>query len=183
MVGRLKVVKRKYADRSNWARILDRDFKSYYYNDKYFKGWVSSLHIKKVREPLFKQMGEQTVCIVNDGYTWLQFNPDNKQYAITTMFNSDLEIVQWYIDIIKSSGLSEEGMPYFDDMFLDVVVLPYGNTFILDQDELDEALSEGCITKEDFDKANSELKKVLNSEIINPAFLREISNRYILLLT
>jgi len=40
-------------------------------------------------------------------------------------------------------------VPWFDDLFLDIVVLPTGEKLLLDEDELEEALDEGQITPRD----------------------------------
>lgn len=61
------------------------------------------------------------------------------------MFDSDGKIVQWYIDLCDNIG-TENGIPRMDDLFLDIVVLPSGELFQLDADELDEAYSSGTIS-------------------------------------
>lgn len=38
-------------------------------------------------------------------------------------------------------------MPYFDDLYLDVVLLPSGDMYLLDEDELEEAYANGNISK------------------------------------
>lgn len=43
---------------------------------------------------------------------------------MTTVINEKGEVVQWYFDITLANALTKEGVPYFDDLFLDVVVLP-----------------------------------------------------------
>ncbi len=68
---------------------------------------------------------------------------------MTTMFDDQGQVVQWYIDICKIQGLTDQQVPWFDDLFLDIVVLPTGEKLLLDEDELEEALEEGEITPRD----------------------------------
>jgi predicted RNA-binding protein associated with RNAse of E/G family len=93
------------------------------------------------------------------------------------MFNENLEIVQWYFDIIKSSGLDERGIPYFDDLYLDVVALPPDDILLLDEDELEEALQCKDITKEDYDLAYEEAEQIISD--IDVEKLIKVSNKYL----
>ena len=53
-------------------------------------------------------------------------------YCITAMMNSDNDIVVWYIDMIASQGLDTDGILYFDDLYLDLVVYPNGEIMVDD---------------------------------------------------
>lgn len=65
---------------------------------------------------------------------------------MTTMIDSTGAVVQWYIDICASHGVDADSIPWFEDLYLDIVVLPSRAATLLDADELDAALSEGTIT-------------------------------------
>ena len=65
------------------------------------------------------------------------------------MFDDKGQVVQWYIDICKTQGLTDQQVPWFDDLYLDVVVLPSGEVFLLDEDELEEAFGDGAVTSKD----------------------------------
>lgn len=171
-------MKRKFANRDGWVRIIEKEFKIAYFNEEDFKGWVSTLKLKKVVNPLVKIMGDEEVCVVDNDYIWFQHFPENKNYCITTIYNENLEIVQWYFDIAKNISVNEEGMPFFDDLYLDIVLLPSSKIFILDKDELDEALKLNLITEEEYNLANSEVEKILKSNILNKDELSIFSNKY-----
>lgn len=81
---------------------------------------------------------------------------------MTSMFDDKGEIVEWYIDICKNQGVTDQGVPWFDDLYLDIVVLQNGEVFLLDEDELDEALSRGHITVKDYDMATESAREVLH---------------------
>ncbi|WP_214480581.1 DUF402 domain-containing protein [Bacillus sp. SM2101] len=153
------MLKRKYADRSNWKRIVKSGYSQAYLHTSDFKGHISLLTIDKVTEPLTVSYGTQNVCIVDEGYNWLQQFPLNKHHSVTTMFNEKGEVVQWYIDICNKNGV-ENNIPYMDDLFLDLIVLPSGAIFQQDADELEDARLKGIIDETLYDKAWEEAKRI-----------------------
>ncbi|WP_010199731.1 DUF402 domain-containing protein [Bacillus sp. m3-13] len=140
------MLKRRHGDRSEWKRVLERQYTHKFLDTDAFKGYVSLLHIHKVTEPLIVNYKEKRVCIVDDAYMWLQHFPSNEHYSLTTMFDANGEVVQWYIDITNENGV-ENNLPYMDDLFLDIIVLPTGEIIQKDADELEEALTSGTISK------------------------------------
>ena len=163
------MIERRFANRSEWKRVIERSYVQSFVDTKEFKGYITLLKVIKVREPLHVQYNGKKVCIVDDGYSWLQHFPLNKQYSVTTMFNSEGEIVQWYIDICKEIGI-ENNIPWLDDLFLDIIVLPTGEVILIDADELEEALLSGIIDKQLYNKAWTEanrIKDLINREEFN----------------
>ena len=75
------------------------------------------------------------------------------------MFDHNGNIVQWYIDICKENGI-ENNVPWMDDLFLDIVVLPSGEIIEKDADELEDAYSKRIIDKRLYDLAWDEMKKL-----------------------
>ena len=55
--------------------------------------------------------------------------------------------------MIATQGIDVDGVPYFDDLYLDLVVYPDGTIIVDDMDELEEALSKKDITQEQFNLA------------------------------
>ncbi|MCR2821258.1 DUF402 domain-containing protein [Lederbergia panacisoli] len=164
----MELIKRKYGDRSEWKRVLKRRYIQTFIDTEKFRGYVTLLEIQKVREPLFVKYDEKEVCIVDDGYIWLQHFPIEERHSLTTMFNSKGKIVQWYVDISLQCGI-ENNIPWMDDLFLDLVILPTGEVIIKDADELDEALSKGIIDKIQYNIAWKEANQ-LNKLISNNDF-------------
>lgn len=156
-------MKTKIANRPNWSRILEKEYKQIYLNDDSYRGHITYLNMRKVRKPLYVNYSSEDICIIDDGYTWMMHFPDDSNYSVTTAFDANGKVVQWYFDIIKNQGLTSEGIPYIEDLYLDVVFLPNGNLHILDEDELDEALKSNEITKEDFDMAKVTLTNLIES--------------------
>jgi len=125
-----------------------------------FEGTVTLLKMEKVTEPLIVRYKEQELCIVDHGYSWVQHFPVGKPYTLTTVFNEMGEIVQWYMDICQNIEKNGE-TPSWVDMFLDIVVLPSGEIFLLDEDELEAALDERVISKDQYDTAKQEAVKLM----------------------
>jgi hypothetical protein len=90
------------------------------------------------------------------------------------MYDQEGDLKQYYFDIVKSVGVNDDGIPFFDDLYIDidVVVLPDGELYILDEDELDEAYRNHAITIEEYEFAKSTTSKLV-------ANMREGSNHMI----
>jgi len=169
------MIKRRYGDRKEWKRVLQRRYAQTFIHTKDFKGYITLLHTLKVSEPLNTSYGENNVCIVDHGYMWLQQFPCDKNHCVTTMFDRNGNVVQWYIDICLRNG-EENGSPWWDDLFLDIVVLPTGELFLKDEDELEEAFSRGVIDKDQYKLALNEVEN-LKSLIVKGNFdLIKLSN-------
>lgn len=140
------MLKRKYGDRAEWKRVIKRQYTQTFLDIEKFKGYVTLLHVQKVSEPLEVSYEKKQVCIVDDGYIWLQHFPIHEQHSLTTMFNAKGEVVQWYIDIAEKNGI-ENNIPFLDDLFLDIVVLPSGEIIQKDAEELEVALKKVGLVK------------------------------------
>lgn len=114
-------------------------------------------------------------CLAADGYKWLNYILDNENWCLTAMYNNQGEIVEWYFDITKSNFIDENGNPCIDDLYLDIVLFPSGETLILDEDELLDALNNGEITKLEYDFAYQILNKIIKSELVDVAFISSLS--------
>jgi uncharacterized protein len=145
-------MKRKFGNHPTWKRVIERKYAETFIETTAFKGYVTLLHTIKVAAPLNVRYMESERSIVDDGYMWLQHFPLGQNFAMITVFDQEGKIVQWYIDICLEIGV-ENGIPWLDDLYLDIVVLPRGEMILLDEDELQEALECKTITKEQYDLA------------------------------
>lgn len=151
------------ADRADWQRILARRFIVKRVDSPDYRGYVTLLRIDEVSEPLYVTFDAKRVCIVDRGYTWMQHFPDGARYVLLSAFDEQGELVQWYIDVIGRMGLDEQGVPWWEDLYLDIVVSPEGKTLLLDVDELDEALRRGVVTQSEYDSAWREASTLLSA--------------------
>ncbi|KGX88300.1 ribonuclease FAU-1 family protein [Pontibacillus marinus] len=153
-------MKVKYADRSHWNRVKERSFSVHHENSESFQGAVAVLHIHKVQTRLVIPYEDSNICIADDGYVWVQHFPKGEHFTVTAMINQNGNVVQWYIDMIHAYGETEDGIPWYEDLYLDVVALPNGGYYTLDHDELDAAWRLGDITREQYDLALRTHRKV-----------------------
>jgi hypothetical protein len=158
----LKHVKRKYSDRANWRRVTDKVYQVKQVREPDFEGYVTLYQIRQVRDPLWKVYDGRPYCVADRGYEWMQQFPKGSHAILTTMYNHKGQVVQWYIDICKKQGVTDRGVPWFDDLYLDVVILPSGELYLLDEDELEEALRKGHISREDYELAWREAKRIIS---------------------
>ncbi|MDP4089247.1 MAG: DUF402 domain-containing protein [Bacillota bacterium] len=172
-------MKRKLASKPGWRRVLKKSFYTMYADNSDFKGHVSALQLHEVKEPLVINMLGKDYCLVDKDYIWLELQPVDKHYCITTMYNPNREIVQWYFDITRQNGIDENGIPFFDDLYLDVVVLPEGQVMLLDEDELKAALDSGEIDEEEYNMAYEEARQLMNYAAHSRNKLEALSNRYL----
>lgn len=132
-------------------------------------------HFIKISNPYLLENG---LCIQDNNYKWLEFYDYSSQVRLTAIYDEKNKIVEWYFDIARRLG-KENGMPYEDDWYLDVVLRPDGEIILLDEDELKEALERMEMTKEEFNEAyniaNNLIQRIRGKEIQ----VRKFTDRYL----
>lgn len=146
-------MKIKEMKRRDWRRITRRDDAIRIVEKDGKREAEGILCIKQVTEPLFVQSGTERINIADAGYTWVQIAREDAPVWLTSMFNAEDRLVQVYFDITAGNRFDNPENPTFRDMYLDVVLTPAGEFFVLDQDELDDALTLGEITRAEYDRA------------------------------
>jgi hypothetical protein len=157
-------MKRKIADLSDWTHQLEKTYRQMSVNEPNYHGTVTMVTFDRVTEPIWYHVGSQDpYCIMDNGYVWMQYFPNGVGYAVTTVINREGELVHHYIDIHSGTLFTPQQVPYFYDLFLDLVVLPSGERVILDEDELRQALQEQVVTKGQFNLAYQILEELLHA--------------------
>lgn len=174
-----QTLKRRFADARNHKSIIECKYKNKTFNDKQFIGNISLLEIKKVKDNWY--VDEEQRCILAKDYHWLEIYPQNKNYCITAIFNENKQLIELYIDIARELGI-EDGVPYEDDLYLDVVIVADGRKNLLDEDELQEAYQKNIINKEEYDMAYEVANKLLQLDEENVNKLIDFSYEYLKLL-
>ncbi|MDF2700227.1 MAG: hypothetical protein K0Q49_1783 [Haloplasmataceae bacterium] len=146
------MLKRKYSNKPDYKHTAKYQAKTEYVNNPDFNGYVTIFRFDEVQKPLITTYNHKEYCLADSGYIWLQTLPTNEKYCLTTLIDNKLNIIEWYFDVIKNQGLID-GIPYFDDLYLDVVVSQINSTYLLDEDELQDALDKNIITKDDYNNA------------------------------
>lgn len=144
-------------------------------NEVDFIGDIYLNEFKKVSKPFILDSG---VCMLNTTHKWLEFYDYNSKIKLTAMYNENNEIVQWYFDIARKIG-KENGIPYEDDLYLDVILIPSGEVILLDEDEFKEAFERKEMTKQEYDEAyvitNDLMKKIKGKQ----KELKEFTDKYL----
>lgn len=151
---RLNRMKRKYADRRGWRRIVKKRMieKAYMWPD--FHGQAVLLHFDEIKAPMSVVYGGVRNKTVDRNYSWLQLFPEEDcGFVLTAMFNQHHRLVQCYFDIVKQTGRENDGVLWFDDLYLDLILFPDRSLYFVDEEELDDALSSGIITQTLHDRA------------------------------
>lgn len=146
--------------RSDWRRILEREYRWTECDYHGMQGIVSVLMLKKITEPLTIHYEHGDVTIVNEGDTWLQIAFRDAYFWITAMFDKNNDLLQIYFDITNGNCLESADNPTFEDLYLDIVLEPDGALHVLDRDELDEALEARDITPQQHRKAIEECDRL-----------------------
>ena len=102
------------------------------------------------------------MVVCDNGYHWLTIMPSDEFYCITVMMDDNYKIKVCYIDMIDSQGYDDDKVPYFYDLYLDLVVYPNGDIIVDDMDELQEALKTGEITEMQYDRALKTAQELQN---------------------
>lgn len=174
-------MKKRYMEPKNHKAINTYDFNKIHVDTKEFKGYIGSIRVKNSTEDWYVPREDGTqICILKSGYRWLEFYPDNEKYAITAICDENENVIEWYFDMVKSLGV-EDGMPYMQDLYLDLVITPNNEIYILDEDELQEAVDIKDITLDDYKLAHKTLDMLLekydNGKDISK--LEYLTNKYL----
>jgi len=152
--------KRREMQRTDWKRIVKRDYVTAPCECQGIQGIASLILISDVTQPLTVRNGDHNVTIVDKGMTWLQIALENQSVWGTAMFDQQDRLLQIYFDITDGNCLEPANNPSFTDLYLDVVLEPDGALYVLDRDELDDALAAGEITAWQHEKAVAEGEKL-----------------------
>lgn len=107
--------------------------------------------VKKLIHVTEKFIIWDNVIGMDDGYYIIEIIPKNENYALRVFLDDKKNVVEYYFDIIKESGIDKKyKVPYFMDLYLDIKVLYTKEYTILDEDELNDALKTNDITEEDY---------------------------------
>jgi Uncharacterized conserved protein len=151
-------MKRKRFDREGWHGILRKHYHQCVIDSAEIKfhGIAGVVYFDEVSRATF--WGKRKVVDVK--MKWLHIMPYNENYIITAMLDENSNVVLWYIDIIAGHGYADDGVAWFDDLYLDLVLYPNGKYKIQDMDELREALRTKDITKAQYDTALAAMSKL-----------------------
>lgn len=149
---------------------LTRDRKWFFQNfpyhqirmdNKLLSGWVAINYLTdgETRYWEYEKAGSVPVC--GKDMIWLTIIPDGKARCIGAYFLPNRRVSTWYIDVIEDIGFDEDGVLYYIDKYLDVMMTPQGDVCIKDRDELDAAFESGELSREQYDNALLEGDRII----------------------
>ena len=167
-------LKKRYADRHVGNRT-DSVLKKASVKDEYFTGDICFYNFIDVKEKLTIPNG---LCIIDTNYKWLEFYDYSSQIKLTAIYDDKNHIIEWYFDLAKKIG-KEDGIPYEDDLYLDVVVTSSGEIKLLDEDEFEDAYRKREMTKEEYNNGYILINELIEKLKGNTDKLKEYTDTYL----
>jgi len=164
-------VKHRYIDRRDWQRPLERICRGKEMPDG---AYAFRTDLVRLSAPGYGQLGgKEKWRIADDGWCWLSWMRPDFPWALTAMRDENGDWVQFYFDIVSGMGCDADGRAWFDDCWLDVVVMADGRAFLLDEDELEGALAGGELSLEEAKGAKAAAAQLLRAFPEGVSRLRE----------
>ena len=140
---------------SDWDLVVQKRKQEDYY--------LTIKRINEINEPFIVKESGKDIVYIDNNYYIIEFTPLNKFYNARVFLDKDADVIGYYFDISRGNGV-EENIPYYDDLYLDIIYSPANNNFISidDEDELLEALTTGKITTEEFKLAKDVCSSLVN---------------------
>jgi len=166
--------KRKYIGRPYKDYIKSFESKIIRVDTESLKGYAAHIKVIEANRPFMVGAKGAEICIADDGYSSLEFLPDNENWGVFAAYNADDKIVEWYFDITRKNALDNEGQPYSVDLYLDIVLTPDGKILVLDEDELTFAYKEGLVSEEELKMAYHVKDELIDKKIVDVAYMEQL---------
>ena len=149
-------MKKKIITNTYLNEAIKHEIKLFLDEEDYFVSVKKLVHLSE------KFIIRNNVIAMDDGYYILEIIPKNDNYALRVFLNDKKEVIEYYFDIIKESGIDKEyKVPYFIDLYLDITLFK-GQIGILDEEELETARIEKDITEEEYKLVLKTKEKLIN---------------------
>lgn len=168
-------LKKRYAVVHIRERVKNFKYKNTHVKEENFTGDIYLYHFTEGVDKFVIPNGK---CILDKEYKWLEFYDYTSKVKLTAFYDENNKISEWYFDIAREIG-KENGLPYEDDMYLDVLVTNEGEIILLDEDELKEALDKNQITKDEFENAYKEAYQLMDRLQGKKQELQNFTDKYL----
>ena len=125
------------------------------------KGWVSINYLTDGETMYWEYEKAGKVPVCGKDMLWLTIIPDDKQRCIGAYFFPNRRVSTWYVDVIDGVGMDDDGVVYYVDKYLDVLLTPQGDVNVVDRDELDAAYESGELTQKQYEDAILEGERIV----------------------
>lgn len=149
-------MKRKGFDLRSWARVTEHTQTVTQVPGFVIVDFTAHTVVRPLDVPI--PSGAGTVRILDSGYRWVRAHPTGTGEgvlgdAMTVQLDPAGRPVQFYVDIHAGEGVGEDGLPWTDDLYLDVIGHPgeadpwrVDATEVIDGDELEAAVGAGRVS-------------------------------------
>lgn len=96
-----------------------------------YNAYVSFIKVEEVKHKIDVDFDSSRKILVDNGYSRFCFMPMHKNWCMSVYLNENNDIVEWYFDMTRENCLDQKGKPYFEDLYLDVVVSPKYKVLVL----------------------------------------------------
>lgn len=162
-------MKKKFIDSVYMKEVTEKVF--YVEKNKDIDGYIGLKYIKETSKPIsYYCNGSKYVCLDKD-FTILEYVPIGRNYNCRIFFDKDNQPLEFYFDINDGVGI-ENNVPWYNDMYLDVIVecpkITGGFYYIRldDEKEFIQAKRDGILSdkqfKEGYRVANSLMSELKN---------------------
>ena len=147
------------------------DYQIYIFKEEDFFVTIKN-YIKVSDDFCIKDENGNSIKYISNGYYLVEITPIKENYNIRFYFDKKKKLIDYYIDITLENGV-ENKIPYYIDLYLDIIHYPVSNTVgYIDEDELKDALNNKIISKSDYLFAYKVGKKLLKE-------IKNESNKYL----
>lgn len=131
-------------------------------DNELFKGWVSLNYLTDGETRYWEYEKSGKIPVSAKGMTWLTLIPDDRKRCIGAYIKPDRRVSVWYVDVIEETGIDEDGIVYYIDKYLDVILTPQGDVIVQDRDELDAAYHCGELSNLQYEEALKEGELIIS---------------------
>lgn len=146
-------MKRKRLSHDSWKCILAKELHIKHVDTELLKGHLVLMDVRDITGTQTWEFRGENIVVCDKGMQWLSILPEDDFYGITAMMDEKGTVILWYIDMIAGQGVDTDGIPWFDDLYLDLVIYADGTVVVDDRDELEEALVSGDISRKQYELA------------------------------
>ena len=155
-------MKKKYGDGIEWKRVKKRNYHVRAVENQGFVTYETRIDLLEVSPPLLVKYEKESLCIADNCYKWIQWFQEGSFYTLTAMVNEEGAVVQYYYDMCLGQGFDiERKSPWYLDAYIDLVFLPDGTLYILDEDEFAQAVRTGALEKDEANRIERSLNRLI----------------------
>ena len=128
------VIKRVRLTFDEWNKTVPKKEVNLFETEEIYGAFINIIEVKK---PQVWFCFNKKITVADNGYKWLVVLPKKDNYAITMYMDRNDVPILWYIDLIDGIGVDADGIPFYNDMFLDLIVSDDGQVVEDDRDEFE----------------------------------------------